>query len=141
MKSVSSKDRPIGESFVWFTAMGLAIGLIMVVYLLALIISNGVEVFWPDKTAVLKLKEGSKDLINNSPYLAGNILKRQERMGSRGSSNPQHEIQLFVGNKDLYGLGFKFVDEKDIAETKYPKEIMEIERLEYGDAIVIPKSL
>jgi phosphate transport system permease protein len=128
-----SKDRPIGESFVWFTSMGLAIGLIMVVFLLFLIVSNGIRVFWPDETAVIKLKEGT--------YIAGNILRKQERMGSRGSADPQHELQLFIGNKDIYGLGFRFIDEKDIAETKFPKEIMEIERLEYGDAIVLPKTL
>jgi phosphate transport system permease protein len=141
MKASFSKNRPVGESFVWFTSMGLAIGLIMVVFLLFLIISNGIKVFWPDETAVIKLKEGSQDLINNSPYIAGNILKRQERLGGAGSANPQHEIQVFIGNKDIYGLGFKFIDEKDIAEIKYPKEIMEIERLEYGDAIVLPKTL
>jgi phosphate transport system permease protein len=141
MKPAFSKDRPIGESFVWFTSMGLAIGLIMVVFLLFLIISNGIKVFWPDQTAVIKLKDGSKDLINNSQYVAGNILKKQERMGSTGSANPQQEIQIFIGNKDIYGLGFKFIDEKDIAEIKHPKEIMEIERLEYGDAIVLPQSL
>lgn len=128
-----SKDRPIGESFVWFTSMGLAIGLIMVVFLLFLIVSNGIRVFWPDETAVIKLKEGT--------YIAGNILRKQERMGTRGSANPQHEMQLFIGNKDIYGLGFKFIDEKDVAETMYPKEIMEIERLEYGDAIALPKAL
>ncbi len=136
-----SKDRPIGESFVWFTSMGLAVGLIMVVFLLILIIVNGISVFWPDKTALIKLKEGSSAAINNQEYLAGNILKKQERLGSRGSADPQHEIQVFIGNKDIYGLGFKFIDEKDIVETKYPKEIMEIERLEYGDAIGIPQSL
>ena len=141
MKPVSSKDRPIGESFVWFTSMGLTIGLIMVVFLLLMISANGIKVFWPDETAVIKLKEGSSARINDQQYVAGNILKSQERMGSRGSADPQHEIQLFIGNKDIYGQGFKFVDQKDIVETKYPKEIMEIERLEYGDAIVIPQSL
>lgn len=141
MQPSFSKDRPVGESFVWFTSMGLAMGLIMVVFLLFLIVSNGVSVFWPDETAVIKLKEGSKDLINNSPNIAGNILKRQERLGSRGSLNPQHEMQLFIGNKDIYGLSFKFVDEKDVVEIKHPREIMEIERLEYGDAIVIPQTL
>jgi phosphate transport system permease protein len=128
-----SKDRPVGESFVWFTSMGLAIGLIMVVFLLFLIISNGIRVFWPDETAVIKLNDGTS--------IAGNILRKQERMGSRGSANVQHEMQLFIGNKDIYGLGFKFVDENDVVETKYPKEIMEIERLEYGDAIALPKTL
>jgi phosphate transport system permease protein len=141
MNPVFSKDRPIGESFVWFTSMGLALGLIMVVFLISLIIVNGIKVFWPDETAVIKLKETSKERINNQDYVAGNILKRQERMGSRGSADPQHELQLFIANKDIYGLGFKFIDEKDIAEIKHPKEIMEIERLEYGDAIVIPQSL
>src|SRR5262245_31834423 len=133
MKPAFSKDRPIGESFVWFTSMGLAIGLIMVVFLLFLIISNGIKVFWPDETAVIKLKDGTS--------IAGNILRKQERMGSRGSASVQHEMQLFIGNKDIYGLRFKFIDEKDVVETKYPKEIMEIERLEYGDAIVLPKTL
>jgi phosphate transport system permease protein len=141
MNPVFSKDRPIGESFVWFTSMGLAIGLIMVVFLLFLIISNGIKVFWPGKTAAIKLKEGSEARIENQQYIAGNILRKQERLGSRGSADPQHEIQLFIGNKDIYGLGFKFIDEKDVVETKYPKEIMEIERLEYGDAIVLPKTL
>jgi phosphate transport system permease protein len=133
MMPAFSKDRPIGESFVWFTSMGLAIGLIMVVFLLFLIISNGIKVFWPDETAVIKLKDGTS--------IAGNILRKQERMGTRGSANVQHEMQLFIGNKDIYGLGFKFIDEKDVLETKYPKEIMEIERLEYGDAIVVAKTL
>lgn len=141
MNPVFGKDRPIGESFVWFTAMGLAIGLIMVVFLISLIIQNGIKVFWPEKTAVIKLKETSKERINNQQYIAGNILKTQERMGTSGSAKPQHELQLFVGNKDIYGMGFKFIDENDIVETKYPNELMEIERLEYGDAIALPKSL
>lgn len=141
MKAIFSKDRPVGESFVWFTSMGLAIGLIMVVFLLVLIMANGVSVFWPDETAVIRLKEGSSARLNNQQYLAGNILKKQERMGTRGSADPQHELQLFIGNKDIYGLGFRFIDEKDIVEIKYPKEIIEIERLEYGDALGLPKSL
>ncbi len=141
MKALFSKDRPVGESFVWFTSMGLAIGLIMVVFLLVLIVANGVRVFWPDRTAVIKLKEGSSARINNQQYLAGNILKKQERMGSRDSANPEYELQLFIGNKDIYGLGFKFIDEKDIVEIQYPKEMIEIERLEYGDALGIPLSL
>ena len=89
-----SKDRPIGESFVWFTSMGLAIGLIMVVFLLFLIVSNGIRVFWPDETAVVKIKEGSEARQNNQPYIAGNILRKQERMGTRGSSNVQHAEPL-----------------------------------------------
>jgi phosphate transport system permease protein len=136
-----SKDRPVGESFVWFTSMGLAIGLLMVVFLLALIIANGIKVFWPDKTAVIKLKEGSSAAVNNQPYLAGNIIKTQEKLGTRGSANPEHELQIFIGNKDIYGMGFKFINQLEIAQIRHPKEIIEIERREYGDAIGLPVNL
>ncbi|HSE42148.1 MAG TPA: phosphate ABC transporter permease PstA [Acidobacteriota bacterium] len=136
-----SKGRPVGESFVWFTSMGLAIGLLMVVFLLGLIIANGIKVFWPDKTALIKLKEGSSAAVNNQPYLAGNIIKTQEKLGTRGSANPEHELQIFIGNKDIYGIGFKFINQHEVAEIRHPKEIIEIERLEYGDAIGIPQNL
>jgi phosphate transport system permease protein len=136
-----SKTRPVGESFVWFTSMGLAIGLLMVVGLLALIIFNGIKVFWPDKTAAIRLKESSPSAINNQPYLAGNIIKTQEKLGTRGSANPEHELQVFIGNKDFYGIGFKFINENEIAKIRYPKELIEIERLEYGDAIGLPLNL
>ncbi len=135
------KNRPAGESFVWFTSMGLSIGLLMVVFLLVLIILNGIRVFWPDKTALIKLKEGSSEAINNQPYVAGNILKTQEKLGTRGSIAPEKELQVFIGNKDIYGMGFKFINEKEIAEIRHPKELIEIERLEYGDAIGLPLNL
>ena len=98
MKSKSGmfeKNRPAGESFVWFTSMGLSIGLLMVVFLLVLIILNGIRVFWPDKTALIKLKEGSSEAINNQPYVAGNILKTQEKLGTRGSHSSRKRTTSF----------------------------------------------
>jgi phosphate transport system permease protein len=135
---IFSESRPAGESYVWFTSMGLSIGLVMVVFFLILIVVNGISVFWPNRTALVELKKGSPVSINNQPFLAGNILKRQEKPGSRAAGNPQSEIQLYIGNKDFYGLGFIFVDEKQIDKITYPEEIIQIERLEYGDAIGIP---
>ena len=38
-------------------------------------------------------------------------------------------------------MGFKFINEKEIAEIRHPKELIEIERLEYGDAIGLPLNL
>lgn len=136
-----SKNRPVGESYVWFTSMGLSIGLLMVITLLLLIVWNGISVFWPNRTAVIQLKEGSSAALNNQPLLAGHILKTQEKMGNRATGKPETEIQLFIGNKDFYGLGFIFVNQHEIVKTTYPKEIFQIERREYGDAIGIPLSL
>src|SRR5262245_37757167 len=131
-----------GEAFVWFSSMGLTIGLIMVAGLLVVIISHGVKVFWPDQVAQIQLKKGSSAALGESPYLAGRIIeKRQKAVKSLDQKDNNSEWQLFIGNKDIYGLAFRFVDYKNIEKVTYPKDIISIERLEYGDAIGIPQSL
>lgn len=134
-----------GEPFVWLTAMGLTLGLAMVVYLLGLIIVEGLNAFWPKRVAQLELRQDSQAGIHNSRWLAGEIVKVQQRATRRvarqGEAQDQTEWQLMVGNKETYGLGFVYLDYADIAHVTYPPEILVIERLEYGDAIGLPVSL
>jgi phosphate transport system permease protein len=145
----SGRIRTPGEPFVWFTSMGLAMGLLMVVFLIALIVRNGIGVFWPDEVAVIQLRPGSNAGMNGSQTLAGRIVKKQEKIiqivskDEKGTDRMIKDVewQLFLGNKDIYGLAFKFIDYKDIADMKYPKEIISIERLEYGDGIGYPRWL
>lgn len=145
----SGRIKTPGEPFVWFTSMGLAMGLLMVVFLIALIVRNGIGVFWPDEVAVIQLRPGSNAGINGSQTLAGRIVKKQEKIiqivskDEKGTDRTTKDVewQLYLGNKDIYGLGFKFIDYKDIADVKYPKEIISIERLEYGDGIGYPRWL
>jgi phosphate ABC transporter, permease protein PstA len=116
-----------GEGFVWFTSMGLTIGLSMVVCLLILIIVNGAQVFWPKRVLQLELKDGS--------HIGGAFIHEQKR------GTGETEWQLFMGNKDVYGFSFRFVDHDQIRKIDYPGNAMEMERLEYGDGIGIPLSL
>ena len=46
-----------------------------------------------------------------------------------------------VGNKEVYGFSFKYLDRADIAKVSYPADVMLIERLEYGEAIGMPVAL
>lgn len=115
-----------GEPFVWFTSMGLTVGLSMVVFLLVLIVANGVQVFWPDRILQIKMKDGS---------VLGGSLIREQKQSTEGA---REEWQVFLGNKDVYGLSFKFLNKNEIVQTHYPKDAIVIERLEYGDAIGIP---
>jgi phosphate transport system permease protein len=124
--------------------MGLAVGLLMIVYLLGLIVVNGFGAFWPGRVAQLQLKEGSAARLRDAPLLAGEVVKQQRKT----SRTPPHapdaaatEWQLFVGNKDAYGLSFRFVDYADIVQVTYPPHLMVFERLEYGDAIGTPLAL
>lgn len=138
-RSFFTKDtKSKGEPYVWFTGMGLVLGIFMIVSLLTLIFVKGFEVFWPDRVMLAELREGSPGAAGASRFLAGSIVMRQEKP-VRDLTAPHDadttELQLFVGNKDVYGFAYRFVDSSDILGRTYPQELMRIERLEYGDAM------
>jgi phosphate transport system permease protein len=144
--ALTRSQRAKGESSVWLTAMGLGLGLLMVVYLLWLIVSQGLAVFWPKAIVELELRPGSKSGINEAPRFAGAIAKIQKRrvqVVREDGTTPEDptEWQIFVGNRDAYGFSFKYIDFAEVAKTSYPKEILRVERLEYGDAIGYPTGL
>lgn len=136
-----------GEPFVWLTAMGLSLGLLMVAGLLGIIVSNGLPVFWPSEVLELKLKPGVKNpLPGGRETITGQLVQKREKripiLGPDGEKiEDQREIQLFVGNKDAYRTGFVFVNNADVASISRPTDICRIERLEYGIAFGFLKEL
>ncbi|GAB4165794.1 MAG: phosphate ABC transporter permease PstA [Terrimicrobiaceae bacterium] len=136
-----------GEPFVWLTAMGLALGLLMVVGLLGIIVSNGVPVFWPKSAYEIRLKPGVTNPVpNGGEIIVGEIVqKRIKRVPVLGPDGKpiadQTEIQIFVGNKDAYGLNFVFVNNADVASISKVPGILRIERAEYGIAFGFPVGL
>jgi phosphate transport system permease protein len=136
-----------GEPFVWLTAMGLSLGLLMVVGLLGIIISNGLPVFWPSKIVEIHLKPGVKNPVPNSRQtLVGEIVQTREKripiLDTGGAKiEDQTEVQIFVGNKDVNGSGFAFINNADIATISEPREIYRLERMEYGIAFAYPIAL
>jgi phosphate transport system permease protein len=134
--------RPIGEGWVWFTSLGLAVGLTMIVGLLALIAYRGIGVFWPQPVVQVELREGSAGAIGGATTLAGRVVKVQDKPTpgtARGDAG--REWQLFVGNKDAYGFMFRYLDEADIVATSKPSGLYIAERLSFGDAIFFPQRL
>ncbi len=130
--------RTKGEVYVWVTSMGLTVGLVMVVFLLGLILWNGVTVFWPKPVAQLTLRADSPFLAGPETGLAGEIVKERIRVGQADDAPPMKEYQLFIANRDAYGASFKYVDAGQIKAIHYPKDLIVIERMEYGDAIGYP---
>lgn len=115
--------------------MGLSIGLLMVIGLLSLIVKQGISVFWPADVVQITLKAGVANGIDESPLIAGQIIKKQER---RTHGAGEKEWQIFTGNRDAYGFSFKYVNVSDIVKLEKPKDLMVIDRMEYGDAIGYP---
>jgi len=109
-----------GEPFIWLTAGALALALLMVVGLIGLILHNGLGQFWPKAVLEVVLKDGR--------VLTGQLVEREGIPGQLG----EHRIKLKVGNRDLYGADFVWVDESQIARRESPADIVVIERTEWG---------
>jgi len=133
--------RTKGEVYVWLCSMGLTIGLAMVVCLLVLIFAQGLAVFWPKRVAEIQLKDSSAFRLGDTSAVGGEIVKKQAKQGLDYDAKAQEEWQLFTANRDAYGASFKYIDAADVTGVTYPKDLMVIERMEYGDAIGYPVSL
>lgn len=146
-ETLHKKAKPVGEKWVWLCSMGLAIGLMMVVTLLALILRNGLNVFWPKPVVRIELQSDSPFSMRGTNVLGGMIAGTrskiiQKSVENRDDDSPvDREWHLLLGNKDVYGISFKYVDLKAAKHISYPPRAIIIERMEYGSAIGIPASI
>jgi len=116
-----------GDLFVWASGAGLAIALMMVVGLLVLIVVNGMGFFWVGDIVELTLKDGKR--------VMGQLAGREIIPTSIKSESPEGRarIRVKIGNRDLYGLDFKWVDEAKIASKTFPPDAVLLERREWGN--------
>ena len=111
-----------GEPLVWLSSMGLATGIAMVIFLLGLILVNGISVFWPKRVVQLQVSENGSER-----QLIGEIVKKQKQ-----ATSGDQEWQLYTANRDAFGHSFVYVPEAAIGEQSQPLDILKIERLEFG---------
>jgi len=131
MPQLRADGRPAGEPLVWLTAMGLAVGLAMVAFLLWTIVANGASVFWPKRVHAWTIEVDGKQEV-----LWGELARVQDKRVGSGE-----EMQVFQGNRDALGASFRFVDLAAVTAQETPAGIIAIERMEYGDAIGLPVKL
>ncbi|MGB6221428.1 phosphate ABC transporter permease PstA [Haloferula sp.] len=118
----------IGEPLVWLTAAGLAIGVVLTLGLLGLVVVKGMESFWPNRLVVFEVDQDGTELA-----VGGYVSQERER---RDMSGVYHEeIQVFRGNRHLYGESFVYLDRANIKSSSEPEDLLVVERLEGGRAI------
>jgi phosphate transport system permease protein len=123
-----------GEGWVWFTGSALGICLLMVGGLIALILVQGLGFFWPDRLIRVTLRDGT--------VLLGEIVQREPIPAPGTPEHNQHQrVQLKVGNRDLLGFDFRWVDEDQIVSRDVPPDAYYVERREYGPLLAAPWQL
>ncbi|MCC5835164.1 MAG: phosphate ABC transporter permease PstA [Opitutales bacterium] len=126
----------------------------MILFLLAIIAWNGFNYFWPKKVVEITLSEEDGYLFRGGPTVAGvitqergmiveNLAPNQGYLLDQATDNPDYlrEIQLYTGNRDVYGQTFAYLNKGKIESIEQPKGILMVERLEWGNAILFPRKL
>lgn len=116
-----------GDPFVWLSGVALMFSLLMIGGLIFLIAAKGLGFFWPSDVAVLELKDGTS--------VMGVITGHEKVKGYNAADDAPsiYRTQVKIGNRDLYGLDFKWVDDDQVVKTDYPKFAVVLERREWGN--------
>jgi phosphate transport system permease protein len=120
-----------GDPMIWLTGSALGMCVLMISGLLIVILTNGLSFFWPKTLTQVKLKDGT--------VMLGEVVGREAIPNPGHESNLKvHRIQVRLGNRDLSGNDFRWVDEADVAAREEPREAFFVERREYGPLIGTP---
>jgi phosphate transport system permease protein len=110
---------------IWLTGCMLATSLLMILGLLGLIMARGLGTFWPTPLWELTLDDGSR-------YLG--LMHAQEVIPDETAADGSPKLRTFfrIGNRDLYGTDFAWVDDHRVTARTKPAEAVVVERLEWG---------
>jgi len=140
-----------GEPMIWITGGALAIALLMITGLLALVVAQGVDTFWPSRVVEFTTAGGR--------VFAGEVTRTEEwtpTVGDAGArpadgastaavgvttasaEDLQRRRLLRVGNYELTGEHFVWVPDADIVAEGQPPWFVVIERLAWGRFYGVP---
>jgi phosphate transport system permease protein len=116
----------IGRALTWVTAGTLALNLLLIVGVLALVGAKGLGTFWQRDVVRLEIEDGR--------VLLGEVRNREEIPEAPAvAGEPPTRIRLKLGNRDLSGSDFAWVDEAAIVRRDLPEDAALLERLEWGN--------
>lgn len=121
------RSSAVGQALTWLCGGALAFNLLLVISILLLLAYNGLGYFWQKDLVELSLKDGRKVL--------GEVWEVEQvpvETGARAAAAIDR-LRLKVGNRDVGGLDFVWLDAKDIAGRSRPAGAVMLERLEWGN--------
>jgi len=122
----SSEIKKQGIPFIWLSGVALSVVILMIVGMIALVLVKGMSHFWPPDLWLIQTKNGERFL---------GIFQHQETIPGSPPGEEEKALtrSLFqIGGRDIYGLDFRWFDDSDVVQRLRPRDVMVIERMEYG---------
>ena len=127
-KSAFNRTFSQGEHLIWLTGSALAVCLLMIAGLLFIVVINGAGYFWPHTLTEANVKDSGKIL---------GVVTHTENFRKFNPTNSQIQTlvrsQFKVGNRDVGGVDFKWIEHPDLSDRRQPVDAVALEREEYGD--------
>lgn len=129
-----------GDPWVWMTAGGVTISVLLVVGLLLLIAVRGLAHFWPANVIAGQYEAPGSEPVPVMAELRSRETVDAVRLKSAGvpvdeERDVYERLLLRVGNRDVYGSDFRYVIEDWLEDQHYPADATVWERLEWGNLI------
>lgn len=128
-----------GAPWVWMTASGVSIAVIMTIGLLSVIAVRGLGHFWPADVIEADYQVPGE----SARVMAGELVQKEEvpraRLASAGlpvdvNGGEFMTRELFkVGNRDVFGADFSWVVAEWMSNPRQPANLMTVERREWGN--------
>jgi len=125
-----------GSPWIWLNAAAVSLSLIMVFGLLLLIAVRGLGHYWPAQVAAIEYQQkDNKQTIDIVGEMVEQQVLKPEVAIAAGYTSAQiaagvTQHLLKTGNRDISGLDFRWILDKDIKQMAYPENIMVLERRE-----------
>jgi phosphate transport system permease protein len=127
-----------GAPYVWTTAAAISMAFIITLSLLVLTASRGLPHFWPQPLVQAEYRQPGQPPIPMLAEMRSSEEVTSARLTSAGlpvdAQQPFYERLLIkLGNRDLYGVDFRYVLADWLVERSEPENATVLERLEWGN--------
>ncbi len=127
-----------GSPWIWLSAAAVSVSLFMVFGLLLLIGLRGLGYFWPADVLEVKYQQSPTQIVTLVGEAQSKETVNASRIREAGGKVPEGSetvtrVLLKIGNRDINGLDFRWINEHDIVEEIYPQDMIVLERREWGN--------
>jgi phosphate transport system permease protein len=127
-----------GVPWIWMNAAAVSMCLIMIIGVLGLIVVRGIGHFWPAEVTRFSYQEDNAnpktifaEIVDTSVTPAAMAKTSGFKMADDEKTLVQYQVKM--GNRDITGTDFRWLQERNIKSQDRPDDLMVVERREWGN--------
>jgi len=126
-----------GTPWIWLNAGAIAIALVAVFGLLLLILFRGMSHFWPANVEAFYFENEQNattiiaEIVESETVPVATLHSIDNKHGDEHGNVTRYLVK--TGNRDILGSDFRWIYDIDLVKREQPKNLMVLERIEWGN--------